>query len=64
MNGIQLKKYLWANAESPITIPLSQLDLYQLSKFDRRRHGPCQRVNTTSSFPTAGTQGATQESQL
>ena len=25
MNGIQLEKYLWANAESPITVPLSRI---------------------------------------
>ena len=72
MNGIQLEKYLWANAESPIThsttLPNSQevgqLDLYQTSKFNRRRHGHCQRVKTALRFLTAGTQGTTQESQL
>ena len=25
MNGIQLEKYLWANAESPITVPLYRI---------------------------------------
>ena len=25
MNGIQMKKYLWANAESPITVPLYRI---------------------------------------
>ena len=25
MNGVQLEKYLWANAESPITVPLSRI---------------------------------------
>ena len=72
MNGIQLEKYLWAKAESPIThsttLPNSQevgqLDLYQISKFDCRRHGHCQRVKTAPRFLTAGTQGATQEPQL
>ena len=72
MNGTQLEKYLWANAESPIThsttLPnlqeVGQLDLYQISKFHRHHHGHCQGVKTSSRFLTAGTQGATQESQL
>ena len=63
MNGIQLEKYLWANAESFIIVPLSRIRK-KLLKFDRRRHGHCQRVKTAPRFLSAGTQGAAQESQL
>ena len=36
----------------------------QISKFDGRRHGHCQRVKATPSFCTSGIHGSTQESLL